>query len=115
MDLPGTLEVLATMGPEELNIVLQALHQRLSSGLQQSSSIDFKLQRKVNHADGLVERLQSFTGPDKETRSILATNFDRWTHNTQGFWNTLDEHTNIGLSAEAQVVQTYIRARGDDA
>ena len=95
--------------------MLQALHQRLSSGLQQSPSIDFALKRKSNHADRLVERLQSITGPDKETRNILATNVDRWTQNTRDFWDKLDEHTNTDLSAEAQVVQLYIRARGDDA
>lgn len=101
--------------PDEVNVVLQKLHLRLTNDLQQSSSIDFRIKRKAKLVDCLMERIRSYEGPDKETREILDINFSHWMSHPQSFWNTVNEHPSPNLLAEAQVVQKYVRAHGDDA
>lgn len=100
--------------PEQLNLVLQSLHERLSSGLQQSHSINFKIERKKKHVDDLVERISSYEGPDKVTKCILETNFDRWMAHPRAFWEEVRDDTTPGLLPEIEIVQMYIRACGDD-
>lgn len=86
----------------------------LSAGLQHSPWINFRIERKKKHVDNLVERIDSYEGPDKVTKHLLETSFDRWLGNPPAFWEEIREHTTRGLSAEAEIVQTYVRACGDD-
>lgn len=54
-------------------------------------------------------------GPDKDTRNVLAGNYSIWLLETWSLRATSKEEMHLDLDAQAQIVQFYVRARGDDA
>lgn len=99
--------------PDEINLVLEALHLRLSDC--PSQSISFEVRHKKKQVDMTIERIRSYSGPDLETKRVLSDNATQWTLRPHLFWNTRNEQCDLALVAEAHIVRAYVQAHGDDA
>lgn len=95
--------------------MLEALHAKLLTDNHLSNYVNFEVKRKRQPNEQLAEKIRSYEGPDRDTKIVLQGNFSTWLAQPWLFWTTSKEEMCSDLDAQAQIVRSYVRARGDDA
>jgi hypothetical protein len=113
----GVTKLTVCQNPSDIDRILEGLHTRISTDVDVLNTVHFDLKRKTQQKEQTLSRVQAFQGPDSETEEVLRRNLHNWSSKPWMFWTSSEDGLDLGLDtdAQAQVVRSYVRAKGGDA
>lgn len=113
----GVAKLTLWQDPSDINCILEGLHMRISTDVDVLNIVHFDLKRKIKQKEQTLSRIRAFQGPDIQTEELLRRNFHNWLSKPWIFWTSSEDDLDLALDtdAQAQVVRSYVRAKGGDA
>jgi hypothetical protein len=99
----------------DIDCMLGVLHTKLQADTQLSNAVQYDVKLKRSQSDDVIEKIKLYQGPDQESQEVLEANSARWSMQPGSFWTTSREDMYLNLDPQAQIVHSYVRARGGDA